>query len=39
VKLPAGTASGFIFNASEEDLDRYGVNTEYCLISSTNFYR
>lgn len=39
VGVDAGTISGFSIKESEETLDQYGVNSEYCFISSANFYR
>ncbi len=39
VATPSGTVTPYAIVESEETLDQYGLNTEYCHISSSNFYR
>lgn len=39
VSVPAGKVGSSIINDSKENIDSYGVDTDYCMISSSNFFR
>jgi hypothetical protein len=39
IGVNSGTASSLNILSSDENLTQFGINTEYCTIGSTNFYR